>query len=117
MQDVKLNGRFYGEEGSDGNGSDKYWNKIIHTNPHSLNFWFDFLDVGGEIANYSINSIGTRAKVEKSNNNLRSIYYSEIPEILYHLPNDPPTNPLNNVYQYMQVPQKLETLFYRSAQG
>lgn len=117
LQDIDLKGEFYGITGSDGNGEDRYWNKIIHHSPHNLNFWFDFLDVGGEISNYAVEKIGSRTKVENGNNNLRSIYYYDIPEILYHLPSDPKIDKHDTAYQYMQIPQKLETLFYRSAQG
>jgi hypothetical protein len=48
------------EEYYDNNSKDKYWNKKIHTDPYSLNFWFDFLDVGegAELSKYSVKEIG-----------------------------------------------------------
>ena len=68
----------------DSDSDDKYWNKNIHVNPTSLNFWFDFLDVGGNkgLAKYSVPKIGTRSKVENKNT-IKSIYYESTPEVQF----------------------------------
>jgi hypothetical protein len=34
------------------------WNKLVYTDPNSLNFWFDFLDTKGELSKYSVSKIG-----------------------------------------------------------
>ena len=45
---------YYDSKGSDGKGNDAYWNKQIHLDPNTLNFWFDFLDTEGDLGNYSV---------------------------------------------------------------
>lgn len=109
--DYQQYGDFYAS-----NEEDKYWNHRIHHDPHSLNFWFDFLDVGGEISNYSVKKIETRTTVVNESS-LKSIYYKETPEVQFivypkeEIPND------TNAYDKIIIQENMENLFYRSAQG
>ena len=80
--DIEQYGEYYGENGLDDQGNDKYWNKKIHTDPNSLNFWFDMLDVGdgAGLSKYAVNKIGDRTKID-NNNSVKSIYFKETPEV------------------------------------
>lgn len=95
-------------------GEHKYWNKNIHIDPAKLNFWFDFLDTGGEIAKYGVDVIGSRPKVI-NDTKISSIYYKETPEVLFILPDDPVAE--TTAYAQIQISSALEELFYRSTQG
>ena len=58
------------------------WNKDVIDNPAALNFWIDFLDTAGELNKYSIKNIGQRQKVI-SDNNITSVYFKDVPNVLY----------------------------------
>lgn len=60
----------------------KYWSTAVSTAPESLNFWFDFLDAGGELDQFSIPAIGDRAKVV-NDNTVTAIYFREVPNIIF----------------------------------
>jgi hypothetical protein len=47
-----------------------------------LNFWFDFLDVNGDIAKYNTKKINTRSKVVKDDN-IKGIYFRETPAVIF----------------------------------
>jgi hypothetical protein len=38
------------------------FNESVSKHPETLNFWFDFMEVQGEIAKYAISTIGNRPK-------------------------------------------------------
>lgn len=60
------------------------WNKLIHTNPEGLVFWFDFLDVGdAPLSEFSVDAIGSRTKVENVNGTA-SICLNPTPEVLFY---------------------------------
>lgn len=66
----------------------QYWNKNVQENPDLINFWIDFLDTGednsqqSELSKYSIFAIGNRPKVV-NDTNVKSIYYRNIPNVIY----------------------------------
>lgn len=61
----------------------KGFNKSILKNPENLKFWFDLFDKeNSEAAKYSVHAIGNRKKVV-SDDNVKSIYYSSIPDIIF----------------------------------
>jgi hypothetical protein len=45
-------------------------------------FWFDFLDVDGELDYFSVKSIGSRAKAV-NDNNVRAIHYKDVPYVIF----------------------------------
>lgn len=59
-----------------------HWNPDVNENPDNLNFWLDFIDTGSDLGKYSINQIGRRTKVI-NNNEIKSIYNSEVPDIIF----------------------------------
>ena len=118
---------YYGAEGSDGNGNDAYWNKQIHLDPNTLNFWFDFLDTQGDLDNYSVNkidkasgnhyiNIGTRSKVI-NDSAIKSIYFRETPEVLFIVSPKETLEEIQMAYMPIWIQDSMEGLFYRSAQG
>ena len=109
--------QFYDNAGSDGKGANKYWNKKIHIEPNTLNFWIDFLDLKGEISNYNVEKIGARTKVVNENS-VKSIYFKETPEILFIIPGkDTDIKIDTTAYSIIYIQENLQELFARSAQG
>jgi hypothetical protein len=47
-----------------------------------LNFWFDFLDTEGELAQFNVKSIGSRPKAV-NDTNIKAIYFKTTPEVLF----------------------------------
>ena len=97
-------------------GNSKYWNKKIHTDPNGLNFWIDFLDVQGDINNYNIEKIGARTKVVNENS-IKSIYYKEIPEVLFIISGKDEISKSQNAYSIIYIQENLQDFFARSSQG
>ena len=104
---------FYG-----GSSEYKYWSKKIHNDPNSLLFWIDFLDVKGEISNYNIDKIGIRSKVVNENS-IKSIYFKEIPEVLFNVNDEENliTNNERTAYTILYIDANTKELFDRSSQG
>jgi hypothetical protein len=61
---------------------DHPWNKSINSSPETLNFWFDFLDSEGQVEQYSVRKIGSRAKVI-NDNSIKAIYFRKTPEVIF----------------------------------
>ncbi|MCM1217882.1 MAG: hypothetical protein NC548_25620 [Lachnospiraceae bacterium] len=59
-----------------------HWNPDVFENPKNINFWLDFIDTGSEMGKYSISEIGRRTKVINSKD-LKSVYNSEVPDIIF----------------------------------
>ena len=112
-------------------GKNKYWNKQIHLEPTSLNFWFDFLDTEGDLGKYSVNkrvkvgetnkyyietNIGTRSKVINENS-VKSIYFRETPEVLFIVSPKETIEKIQMAYMPIWIQDSMEGLFYKSAQG
>ena len=106
----------------------EYWNKKIHTEPSGIDFWFDILEVAGELDKYSImhyneidqnnwfysKNVGSRTKVVKENA-VKSIYYNEIPEVLLVYPGE--TGDTSNAFTNIQIQENAKSLFTISSQG
>ena len=107
---------YYNSEGSDGKGNDAYWNKQIHLDPHTLNFWFDFLDTEGDLGNYSVKKMGVRSKVVNETS-IKSIYFRETPEVLFIVSPKETLEEIQMAYMPIWIQDSMEGLFYRSAQG
>ena len=59
-----------------------YWNRAIWEAPEILNFWFDFLDGEGALAQFNVKNMGSRPKVI-NDDNVKSIYFRETPSVLF----------------------------------
>lgn len=91
------------------------WNKLVYTDPNSLNFWFDFLDTKGELSKYSVSKIGQRSKVVNENT-VNSIYYKEVPEVLFVVqPLETIDSPM--AYTPLFIPDNMQELFVRASRG
>jgi hypothetical protein len=44
------------------------WAPEVNEAPATLNFWFDFLDYGGELAQFNVKNVGSRPKAINDNN-------------------------------------------------
>ena len=90
------------------------WNPIVDNSPESLNFWFDFLDDGGDIERYGTSFIGDRPKAV-NDSMIKSIYFRETPTLIF-------TDNIANIdkklgYSYLQYSPAMASLFTMSAQG
>ena len=89
------------------------WNKNVYLNQSALNYWFDFLDVNGELDKFSVQAIGARTKAINETN-VKSIYYRKIPKIIFT--EDITKEKQISGYRYIQI-ANLDTMFTISAQG
>ena len=98
----------------DENGIKPFWNKKIHTDPNSLVFWFELLDLN-EFNKYSVKKIGLRTKTDNQSTTT-GIFYKETPEALFVYSGETIKNN-DSAYTPLQLNQNMEDLFSRSAQG
>lgn len=93
-----------------------YWNKNTVEAPELLNFWIDFYDGDAPLKQYSISNIGNRPKVV-NNNKVSSIYFRNIPQVIFYKNNN--YDPLNirTGYTYINLSEGMEDLFTISSQG
>ena len=90
------------------------WNPIVDNSPESLNFWFDFLDDGGDIERYGTSFVGDRPKAV-NDSMIKSIYFRETPTLIF-------TDNIANIdkklgYSYLQYSPAMASLFTMSARG
>ena len=90
------------------------WNPIVDNSPESLNFWFDFLDDGGDIERYGTSFLGDRPKAV-NDSMIKSIYFRETPTLIF-------TDNIAKIdkklgYSYLQYSPAMASLFTMSAQG
>lgn len=90
---------------SDKNG----WSEQVYSAPEQLNFWFDFLDSGGEINKFSTKLIGARQKVV-NDKDVKAIYYRDIPEVTYDTKEASDDG-------LIQIPYQYSNMFSQSSQG
>ena len=98
---------------SDPSSNYLYWNKAVYNAPETLNFWFDFLDSGGDLMQYNAHSIGARPK-PVNETTIKSIYFRETPDVIFRQ-YDSKDITLTG-YRYIQV-KDIDTMFSISAQG
>lgn len=93
------------------------WSPTISNSPDLLNFWFDFLE-SGELDQFSVSAIGDRTKVI-NDNNVKSIYFRDVPEVLYINNPDEEIELIksSNYYHFTRLYNLPKTLFSISAQG
>lgn len=89
-----------------------YWRKDVYESPQSLNFWFDFLDSDGELAQFNVQNVGRRPKVV-NDSNVKSIYFRDTPGIIFRTSDE---EEVMTGYRYIQAPM-IETMFKISTQG
>ena len=89
-----------------------YWRKDVYESPQSLNFWFDFLDSDGELAQFNVQNVGRRPKVV-NDSNVKSIYFRDTPGIIFRTSDE---EEIMTGYRYIQAPM-IETMFKISTQG
>ena len=97
------------------------WNKNVRTSLENLEFWMDFLEAKDtDIGKYSVRAIGDRPKIV-NNDAIKSIIYSETPNIIYISPEKyemyKKQNMLNDGYTYMPLPALYENKFKISNQS
>lgn len=80
----------------DNNDEHLYWSKHIYEAPYLLNFWFDFLDTGGQLSQYAIQNVGNRPKAIQDSN-VKSIYFRETPDIVFRDASD------DSTFEYVKV--------------
>ena len=94
-------------------GKDYGWNKNIKFSPEALNFWIDFLDVSGTMSQYSVKSVGSRAK-PINDSNIKAIYFRETPSAVF-IEDEEEMGKISG-FRYIQVPD-IDNMFAISAQG
>lgn len=96
------------------NHTHKYWNRAVYECPEQLNFWFDFLDGDGELADISVRKIGQRPKVV-NDKDVKAIYYADTPQVIFGNISSPEDH--RSGYITINVPSFYEGMFSQSAQG
>ena len=89
-----------------------HWMKSVYESPEVLNFWFDFLDVEGELSQYSVKNVGPRTKAI-NDTNVKSIYFRETPGVVF-VKSQTEADKLSG-YKCIQVPD--DSMFTISSQG
>ena len=93
---------------------DSPWSKNINSSPETLNFWFDFLDSEGQVEQYSVRKIGSRAKVI-NDSSIKAIYFRKTPEVIFTNPDSAPSQEYLG-YRTIQI-SDIDTMFSISSQG
>ena len=60
-----------------------YWHRLVYEEPENLNFWFDFLDLDGDLNKYSCHAIGSRPKAV-NDTSVKAIYFRSTPTIIFY---------------------------------
>lgn len=97
-------------------GWENGWNPEISTNPSSLVYWLDFLDSNAAIGRYSVSTIGRRTIVE-NNNKVQSIYYRDLPDVIFTSDETAIQRYILSGQQYFKTNDKYDSLFVRSSTG
>lgn len=85
--------------------------------PDKLNFWFDFLDTGGELQQFSVRSVGDRPKTV-NDDKVNAIYYKNVPKVLFINNENFEEQKYEKIgYTHINLPNYLEDFFFISAQG
>ena len=93
-----------------------YWNKNVVLAPETLNFWFEFLDEAGELEQFAVPYIGSRAK-SINDSNVSAIYFRETPNIIFTSSKDYDPDNINTGYVYIWLQDYIENSFVVSSQG
>lgn len=116
--------------------SDGTWNSDVINNVENMIFWFDFLESEGtQVESIGVQAIGDRPKAV-NDNNVKSIYYREVPNIIFVQESDAENTRWDQSqqatdddvpqlwnydyqpgYVYIQLPDYLENAFSISKRG
>ena len=95
-------------------GEHQYWNKNVYEHPELLDFWFDFLDVEGELDQFSVKNVGARTK-PVNDTNIKSIYFRETPNVVF---GEDTQGKNGSSYKYIQAnDSQMTSMFSISSQG
>ena len=99
----------------------RYWYKNVAYQPETLNFWFDFLDVQGDINKFAVYAIGDRAKAV-NDSNVKAIYFREVPNVIWlgdDVTDEERSKYISSMpgYTYCDMSTAMEELLTVSAQG
>lgn len=100
---------------------DDGYNINIDKHPETLNFWFDFMSVDGEMGKYAISAIGNRPKAV-NDDKVTGIYFQETPTVLFITPEEYAKMDFKDYadmtgYTFIQLTPSMENYFTISAQG
>ena len=91
-----------------------YWNYAVQKAPETLNFWIDFIDLGGELDQYSVPAVGNRPKAI-NDSSVKAIYFRDVPNVLFV--KNIVDSQKKSGYNYIQLQPGMEAMFITSAQG
>lgn len=94
----------------------KYWNKNVVLAPETLNFWMEFLDDAGELEQFAVPYIGTRAK-SINDSNVSAIYFRETPNIIFTSAKEYDPYNIDTGYVYIWLQDYIANSFVISSQG
>lgn len=92
-----------------------YWNYAVQNEPETLNFWIDFLDLEGELEQFSVPAVGNRPKAI-NDSSVKAIYFRDVPNVLF-VDSIPDNIHKKSGYNYIQLQKGMRGLFVTSAQG
>ena len=97
------------------------FNEQVTKHPETLNFWFDFMSVDGEMGKYAISAIGNRPKAV-NDDKVTGIYFQETPTVLFITPEEYAKMDFKDYadmtgYTFIQLTPSMENYFTISAQG
>lgn len=103
---------------NDEDGYSTYWARQIKDSPETLNFWFDFLDDTSDMGQYSVHTIGPRAK-SVNDNDVTAIYFREVPNVIFTTPEEYKDSEVKEKTGYSAafIRPEMENLFSISGQG
>ena len=78
----------------------EFWHKNVYEHPETLNFWFDFLDMEGELSQFNVRAVGPRSKAVNETI-IKSIYFRETPEVIFIKSNEEKEETTG--YKYIQM--------------
>ena len=107
----------YGQT-NDKDGYSTYWARQIKDSPETLNFWFDFLNDTSDMGQYSVHTIGPRAK-SVNDNDVTAIYFREVPNVIFTTPKEYENSEVKEKTGYSAafIRPEMENLFSISGQG
>lgn len=93
----------------------RFTRKIVE-DPTQLNFWFDFLDTGGQLSQFSVKNIDSRVKVVNVQS-VKVIYQEEVPEALFVFEDETDTVTEQDARTIINLPSLLKNFVIRSTRG
>lgn len=96
-------------------GPNKYWHVNVVQAPYLLNFWLEFLDDAGELAQFAIPVVGDRPKVI-NDADVTAIYFRETPNAVFMTREQFNSMDQKPGYTLIQLTPQIENLFNISPQ-